>query len=395
MTDRLRIMSLFGTRPEAIKMAPVVRLLKNAEWAEQVVAVTGQHREMLDQVLEIFDIQPDIDLDLMTHGQSLSELTGRTLQAVTSVLRDTAPGLLLVQGDTTSAFAGALAAFYEQIPVAHVEAGLRSFDHYNPFPEEINRRLVSVVAELHFPPTQRARENLLAEGVPDARIHVTGNTVVDALLATSSSPRLADLPPAVELPLGQRLILVTLHRRESWGTPMADICASLRGILDAFPGVSLLFPMHRNPVVRQVVVPILGAHPRAHLVEPLDYLQFVKAMTRCHLIVTDSGGIQEEAPALAKPVLVLRDTTERPEAIEAGTARLVGTARDAVFEAVSDLLTDPPAYHAMAHAASPFGDGQAAERIARVLRNWALQTERLNPHLQVGSGGELTSRGCT
>src|SRR5581483_8951600 len=304
MANRLRVVSLFGTRPEAIKLAPVVRLLNDAGWADQIVVVTGQHREMLDQVIGIFDLHPDVDLDLMAHGQSLSELTERTLQAVTRVLRDCAPDMLLVQGDTTSAFVGALAAFYERVPVAHVEAGLRSFDPYNPFPEEINRRLISVVAQLHFAPTPRARQNLLAEGVPESRIQVTGNTVVDALLAISRSDALARLP-ALPLAPDHRLILVTLHRRESWGPPMAAICRAFRRILDTHPDVELLFPMHRNPVVRQAPIPALADHPRAHLVEPLYYLRFLQALRASYLVVTDSGGIQEEAPALAKPVLVL------------------------------------------------------------------------------------------
>ena len=371
MRERLRVMTLFGTRPEAVKMAPVVRRLAEAPWVEPAVAVTGQHREMLDQVLEVFDITPDHDLRLMEHGQSLAELTGRALQAVTGLLLEVRPDLLLVQGDTTSAFAGALAAFYQQIPVGHVEAGLRSFDNYDPFPEEANRRLTAAVTDLHFAPTERARQNLLSEGIADSRIVVTGNTVVDALLTVAGSERLRELPPPPGFGEGGRLILVTLHRRENWGEPMEAMCASLRRVLDHFPDTRLLFPMHRNPIVRGPVTRALGGHPRAHLVEPLDYLGFVKAMTLCHLIVTDSGGIQEEAPALAKPVLVLRETTERPEAIEAGTARLVGTSPTRVFAAVAELLTDDGTYDAMARAASPFGDGHAAERIVDTIRIWA------------------------
>jgi UDP-N-acetylglucosamine 2-epimerase (non-hydrolysing) len=367
-------MSLFGTRPEAIKMAPVVRQLVEADWVEQTTVVTGQHREMLDQVLKIFDVQPDIDLDLMAHGQSLSELTVRALDAITAVIRRTLPDLMLVQGDTTSAFVGALAASYEKVPVGHVEAGLRSFDRHNPFPEEINRHLISVLAELHFAPTQRARQNLLAEGVSDHKILVTGNTVVDALQTVVHSPGFLTGRHLCGASGDRRRILVTLHRRESWGEPMTAMCQSLRRVLERFSDVHVLFPIHRNPIVREAVGRALAGHPRVDLVEPLDYLDFIQALASCYFVVTDSGGIQEEAPALAKPVLVLRDTTERPEAVEAGTARLVGTNPDDVLTAITDLLTSDHLYRAMAHAANPFGDGHASERIADGIADWARAT---------------------
>ncbi|HLZ09521.1 MAG TPA: UDP-N-acetylglucosamine 2-epimerase (non-hydrolyzing), partial [Chloroflexota bacterium] len=340
MAERLRVLTLFGTRPEAIKLAPVIRCLQGADWVESTIVVTGQHRELLEQVLRVFDVTPDADLDLMRPGQPLTDLAGRALVAVGEILRRYQPDLLLVQGDTVSVLVGALAAFYERVAIGHVEAGLRSFNRNDPFPEEINRRLVSVVAELHFAPTARARANLLAEGVPSDRIEVTGNTVVDALLSVRNGPVPAEFgaPTSIDIDIRRRTILVTLHRRESWGAPMSAICSSLRVALDRFPDTDLLIPMHPNPIVRQVVTFALGDHPRAHLVEPLDYVSMIRAMARCHLIVTDSGGIQEEAPALGKPVLVVRETTERPEAIEAGTARLVGTNGRAVLAALTDLL---------------------------------------------------------
>jgi UDP-N-acetylglucosamine 2-epimerase (non-hydrolysing) len=371
MSERLRVLSLFGTRPEAIKMAPVIRCLQGASWVESTVAVTGQHREMLDQVLRVFDLTPDIDLNLMKPGQSLTDLAGRALVAVGEILRQYHPDLLLVEGDTISVFVGALAAFYERVAVGHVEAGLRSFDRDDPFPEEINRRLVSVIADLHFAPTTRARANLLAEGVSSDRVSVTGNTVVDALLGVLNGPEQGKFVAPRTIDPNGRIILATLHRRESWGEPMRAACSSLRLALDRFPDTELLFPMHRNPIVRDVVTSVLGNHPRAHLVEPLDYVSMVRAMARCHLIVTDSGGIQEEAPALGKPVLVVRDTTERPEAIEAGTARLVGTNAQSVLAGLIDLLGNPESYDRMAHAASPFGDGHAAEKIVGRIEAWS------------------------
>jgi UDP-N-acetylglucosamine 2-epimerase (non-hydrolysing) len=371
MAKRLRVLSLFGTRPEAIKLAPVLRCLDNADWVESIVVVTGQHREMLDQVLQVFEVKPAADLDLMRPGQSLTDLAGRALVAVGDAMRQFQPDLLLVQGDTISVFVGALAAFYEHVAVGHIEAGLRSFDRQDPFPEEINRRLVSVVADLHFAPTTRARDNLLAEGISANRVFVTGNTVVDALLSVLARSKPSEREETGAPELKGRVVLATLHRRESWGAPMTAVCSSLRAALDRFPDTELLFPMHRNPIVREVVTAVLGTHPRAHLVEPLDYVAMVHAMAGCHLIVTDSGGIQEEAPALGKPVLVVRETTERPEAIEAGTARLIGTNAETVLAALTDLLGNQSSYDRMAHAASPFGDGHAAEKIVARIREWS------------------------
>ncbi|MCL5958574.1 MAG: UDP-N-acetylglucosamine 2-epimerase (non-hydrolyzing) [Chloroflexi bacterium] len=383
MSDRIRVMILLGTRPEAIKLAPVIRRLADTAWVAPTVAVTGQHREMLDQALEVFQIQPDLDLNLMQKTQTLAEITARTLEGLTTVVRQVRPDLLLVQGDTTSAFAGALAAFYEQVCVGHVEAGLRSCARYDPFPEELNRRLITGLAELHFAPTELAARNLRREGVPDERIIVTGNTVVDALLIVNRSPQLAYVPVIPGVETGGRTILVTLHRRENWGTLMAGMCRSLRQVLDLYSDVQLVFPMHRNPMVRSAVFAGLGDHPRAHLIEPLDYLGFVRAMSLCHFIVTDSGGVQEEAPVLGKPVLVLRDTTERPEAIEAGTARLVGAAPEKVLDAVVELLDNQAVHLAMSQATSPFGDGHASERIVEAIGAWGVKTGRLSPSTAV------------
>ncbi|MFN8558078.1 MAG: UDP-N-acetylglucosamine 2-epimerase (non-hydrolyzing) [Dehalococcoidia bacterium] len=343
MPAPLRVMTLFGTRPEAIKLAPVVRALAAAPWVEPVVAVTGQHREMLDQVVRAFAITPDIDLDLMRHGQGLPELAARAIEAIATALRRVRPNLLLVQGDTTSAFAGALAGFYEGVAVGHVEAGLRSFSRTDPFPEEINRRLISVTADLHFAPTERARRHLLNEGVPESAVTVTGNTVIDALLSVTDSAAVAAAPEPPGYDPAGRLLLVTLHRRESWGEAMMGMCGALRAALDRHDDLTLLFPMHRNPTVRTAVTAALGEHPRAHLVEPLDYIDFVKAMLRCHLIVTDLGGIQEEAPALGKPVLVLRETTSGPEAVEAARPS-GGHEPGMVAAAVHELLTEENVY---------------------------------------------------
>lgn len=372
----LRVITVFGTRPEAVKMAPVIQRLRATENIDLQVITTGQHREMLDQVLDLFGITPDEDLDVMEHGLGLAELSARMVEGTARVLRRRRPHLVLVQGDTSSVFAGALAAAYERVAVGHVEAGLRSFDRWDPFPEEINRRLVSSVAGLHFAPTHQARANLLAEGVDDKTITITGNTVIDALLKVRDSEAFVRAP----LPAGWdgqgRLLLVTLHRREHWGEPMAAMCRALAEVLDRFPDTTLLFPMHRNPVVREAVQSALAGHPRAHLVEPLDYLAMVKAMASAYMVITDSGGLQEEAPALGRPVLVLRETTERPEAVTAGTARLVGTDPATIITHASELLSNPSAYQAMARAINPFGDGHAAERIVAAIQGWAVHLDQ-------------------
>lgn len=360
----LKIMTVFGTRPEAIKMAPVVReLTRYPDDIKPVVAVTAQHREMLDQVLELFHIVPDYDLDIMQARQSLFDITCRVLQGLGKVLTAEKPDLVLVHGDTTTTFTGALAAFYCQTAVGHVEAGLRTGEKYSPYPEEMNRRLTGALADLHFAPTATARRNLLAEGVAPARVLVTGNTVIDALRATVQPGYRFAEPALNDIDYRRRVLLVTTHRRENLGEPLRHVYIALRQVVQDFPDVEVVFPVHRNPRVRQVVAQELGHVARVHLIDPLEYEPFVNLMARCHLVLTDSGGIQEEAPSLGKPVLVLRDTTERPEAVAAGTVKLVGTARQAVYDETRRLLTDETAYHAMATAVNPYGDGQAARRI--------------------------------
>jgi UDP-N-acetylglucosamine 2-epimerase (non-hydrolysing) len=364
-----RILLTFGTRPEAIKMGPVARALREARDDFEVrVCVTAQHRQMLDQVLDLFEIVPDHDLDLMRPGQSLTDVTTRVLAGVGEVIRGWRPDLVMVHGDTTTTFAASLAAFYEKVPVAHVEAGLRTGDIYAPWPEEMNRRLTTAIAVLHFAPTETARANLLAEGVPEARIAVTGNTVIDALQWVVARLR-ADPEAAARhqrqfgfLRPDRRLILVTGHRRENFGPGFERLCEALRDV--AMRGdVEIVYPVHLNPNVREPVQRILSDAPGVHLLEPLDYLPFVHLMDRSHFIITDSGGVQEEAPSLGKPVLVMRDTTERPEAVEAGTVKLVGTDRARIVEEAFRLLDSPGAYEAMARAHNPYGDGHAAGRI--------------------------------
>ncbi len=360
-----RILTVLGTRPEAIKLAPVIRELhKHRSQAESLVCVTAQHRQMLDQALQWFEIEPDIDLDLMQPGQSLTGFASRALAAVGEVLQEVQPDLVLVQGDTTTVMVAALAAFYQRRAVGHVEAGLRTSRRDDPFPEEINRRVTSVLATYHFAPTQRAAEALRAEHVPDDAIFVTGNTVVDALLFTVRRPVRLDLGFDLD---GRRLILVTAHRRESFGERFEALCLAVRDIVDQNPDVEIVYPVHLNPNVRDPVYRILDRRARIHLLEPLRYEQFAHLMARADLILTDSGGIQEEAPALGKPTLVLRETTERPEAIEAGTAILVGADRERIAAETARLLHDAEAYGAMAKAACPFGDGKAAQRIADII----------------------------
>jgi UDP-N-acetylglucosamine 2-epimerase (non-hydrolysing) len=359
------VLAIFGTRPEAIKLAPVVRALAAEPDLAVRVAVTGQHRELLDQVLAVFGIAPDHDLAVMVAGQSLPELTGRLLPRLDRVIASEAPAAVLVQGDTTTALVAALAAFYRRVPVGHVEAGLRTNDRHAPFPEEINRRLVSVLTTWHFAPTPGARDALLGEGIAAANVLVTGNTVIDALrhvLATTEPP-LGTLPAP-----GRRLLLVTAHRRESFGPPLESLCRAIRRIADRHPDLEVCYPVHPNPNVREPVHRILGAHPRVQLLEPLDYVAFAHLLARADIVLTDSGGIQEEGPALGKPVLVARDVTERPEAVAAGVAELVGTDEERIVTRVGRLLDDPAAYAAMARAVSPYGDGRAGERIVGFLR---------------------------
>ncbi len=377
-----KVLVVLGTRPEAIKLAPVIRRLADDARFIVVTCVTSQHREMLDQVLKVFEILPRYDLAVMRPGQSLAGVTARVVQRVGEVVGRERPDVVLVQGDTTTTFAAALAAFYQRVPVGHVEAGLRTADRNQPFPEEINRRLTGVLADYHYAPTARGRANLLAEGVDPGRILVTGNTGIDALLLARGWARAragADglLAPDLSAPRDRRLILVTAHRRESFGAPFEAICDAVRRITDRNPEVEVVYPVHLNPHVRRPVFGRLGGHPRIHLVEPLDYLAFVRAMDRAYLILTDSGGVQEEAPALGKPVLVMRHTTERPEAVEAGGARLVGTSVETIVPAVQQLLDDAPTYAAMSRAGNPFGDGRASERIV----------EHLGEVLRVAEGG--------
>jgi UDP-N-acetylglucosamine 2-epimerase (non-hydrolysing) len=374
MTGRLKVMSIFGTRPEAIKLAPVVLALQAEPATDHVICVSGQHRQMLDQVLSVFGMVPDHDLNVMKSSQDLSHVTRSVLEGVSHVLRQERPDWLIVQGDTTTAFAAALAGFYEQVNVAHVEAGLRTHDRLSPWPEEINRRLVGTLANLHFAPTPGAAANLLREGVSEDDVLVTGNTVIDALRLTSAR---SDKDVALDAVLrehsdrrlwdpSRRLLLVTLHRRENLGETLRSICQGLAR-LAARGDVEIAFPVHLNPAVRSVVSEVLGAIPGVHLLPPLDYLPFVALLQRSFLVITDSGGIQEEAPGLGKPVIVARDTTERPEAVAAGTAVLAGPDGNAVEAACIRLLDDPSHYARMATAANPFGDGHAAERIVRRL----------------------------
>ena len=346
-------------------MAPVVHALRNSELLEPYVVLTAQHREMLDQMLEWFAIEPKIDLNLMQPKQRLAELTAKVIDKMDATILQVKPDLLLVQGDTVTVMASSLAAFYQKVPVGHVEAGLRTQDRYNPFPEEMSRRQTSKLATLHFAPTQRAVDNLRAEGISE-HVYLTGNTVIDALLETSRRLENTVVDRAV---FGgadfetNKVLLVTAHRRENWGTGMDEIALALRQIADRFPAVQILYPIHKNPTVRESIEPVFAGHPRLILTEPLDYVPFVYAMQRCHFILTDSGGIQEEAPSLHKPVLVMRTNTERPEAVAAGVARLVGTTQASIFEAASELLGDESVYNRMARGANPFGDGQAATRI--------------------------------
>jgi len=360
---------VFGTRPEAIKMAPVIKELQKAgDCFSLRVVVTAQHREMLDQVLDLFGIRADYDLNIMQPGQSLPDLACRILSRLTPVFARERPDLVIVHGDTATTFLGALAAFYLQIPVAHVEAGLRTYRPYSPFPEEMNRRLTGALAAYHFAPTRTAAENLLAERVPPAAVMVTGNTVIDALLAVAARPDLK-IPRAVaDIPAGEKVILVTTHRRENLGEPLRRIYSALRLLLADFPGLWVVFPVHRNPLVRKAAKEILGDLSRVRLLPPLEYGSFVALMRRADLVLTDSGGIQEEAPALGKPVLVLRDTTERPEAVRAGTVRLVGLDEEKIRAEVRRLLLDEAAYREMAQAVNPYGDGRAAERICAFLQ---------------------------
>ncbi|MGL5080686.1 MAG: non-hydrolyzing UDP-N-acetylglucosamine 2-epimerase [Microcoleaceae cyanobacterium] len=366
-SPRISVAVVLGTRPEAIKLAPVIQALKQSDQFETTVILTGQHREMVEQVMQLFDLREDYDLAIMQPQQTLTDITCRSLQGLDTLFQQLQPHLVLVQGDTTTAFAAALSAFYQKIPVGHVEAGLRTDDVLNPYPEEANRRLISQISQLHFAPTIQAVENLKNSGVL-GEIHHTGNTVIDALISV------AERQPKLEIPglnLGQyRLIVSTVHRRENWGEPLENIAQAFLQILDKFPDTALLLPLHRNPTVREPLTAILSHHPRVFLTEPLNYSELVAAISHAHFLLTDSGGLQEEAPSLGKPVLVLRKTTERPEAVTAGTAKLVGTETTEIVAAAVELLSNSQKYHQMATAINPFGDGQASQRIVQIIENY-------------------------
>ncbi len=364
----MKVMTIFGTRPEAIKMAPVIKELKKHPDIETRVCVTAQHREMLDQVMELFHLQADYDLNIMAQGQTLYDITARVLRGLQEVFEKERPDCVLVHGDTTTTFTAALAAFYAQIPVGHVEAGLRTGNLLSPFPEEANRQLTGVLARWHFAPTETARQNLLRENKDDSHIFVVGNTVIDALLSTVKKHYTFEDQEIQKIEEHKRVILVTTHRRENLGAPMHHVYRALRRLVDDIPDTEIVFPVHRNPLVRKAVEEELAGHDRIHLVDPMEYEPFTNLMARSAIVLTDSGGIQEEAPSLGKPVLVLRDTTERPEAVEAGTVKLVGTDEEKVYHTAYKLLTDEAAYKAMAEAVNPYGDGKAAERIAAWLR---------------------------
>ncbi len=361
-----KIMLVFGTRPEAIKMCPLVNELKTREGIETLVCVTGQHRQMLDQVLEAFSVIPDYDLSVMKDRQTLFDVTSNILLKIRDVLEAERPDAVLVHGDTSTTFVTALACFYLQIPVGHVEAGLRTHNIYSPFPEEFNRQAVGIISQYNFAPTTMARDNLLAEGKPAERIYVTGNTAIDALKTTV---RESYTHPELEWAAGSRLILITAHRRENLGEPMKHMFRAIRRVCDEHPDVKAIYPIHMNPAVREIASEILGDDPRIHMIEPLDVLDFHNFLSRSYLILTDSGGIQEEAPSLGKPVLVMRDTTERPEGIAAGTLKLVGTEEETIYHSFKELLEDPEVYHSMSTASNPYGDGLASRRIADILQN--------------------------
>lgn len=371
----LKVMTIFGTRPEAIKMAPLVKALEAAPDMESIVTVTAQHRDMLDQVLHVFKITPDYDLNIMSQGQTLYDVTTRALMGLKDVLEQAQPDVVLVHGDTTTTFAGALAAFYQEIPVGHVEAGLRTGNIYSPFPEEMNRKLTGSLATYHFAPTAGSEQNLLKENVDKEHIYVTGNTVIDALQMTVQDGYHFEDDDLNTLDYeGKRIVLVTTHRRENLGEPMRHVYRAIRQLVDDFDDIQVVFPVHKNPKVRQVVQEELGHVDRVSLINPLDYEPFANLMARSYLVLTDSGGIQEEAPSLGKPVLVLRNTTERPEAVVAGTVQLVGTDKDRVYKEAYTLLADERAYKQMSNAVNPYGDGKATQRILQALRHEFLGT---------------------
>lgn len=360
-----KIMTIFGTRPEAIKMAPLVLELKNDPELQPIVVVTAQHREMLDSVLETFDITPDYDLNIMKQGQTLSEVTSRVLGGLESVIQEAKPDMILVHGDTTTTFAGSLAAFYNEVAIGHVEAGLRTWNKYSPFPEEMNRQMTGVLADLHFSPTDQSKHNLLQENKKDESIVVTGNTAIDALSTTVTDDYESEIIKRHE---GKRIVLLTAHRRENIGKPMENIFKAVRQIVEEHEDVVVVYPMHKNPKVREIANQILSDHDRIELIEPLEVIDFHNFAANSHLILTDSGGVQEEAPSLGKPVLVLRDTTERPEGVEAGTLKLVGVEEENIYNETKELLNDQSLYEKMSIAQNPYGDGLASKRICENIK---------------------------
>lgn len=373
----IKVMTVFGTRPEAIKMAPLIHALEQAPDLESVVCVTAQHREMLDQVMDIFHLKADYDLNIMQPRQTLATITTKSLVGLDTVLDEAKPDLVLVHGDTSTTFAGALAAFYHKIPVGHVEAGLRTFDKYSPFPEEMNRKLTGQIASLHFAPTERNRRNLAAEGITDG-VLVCGNTVVDAIHTTVRPDYVFRDPTLQGLDYdGRRVILVTAHRRENYGEAMENIMRALRRLADRYEDIDIVYPVHLSPYVRETAAKFLSGHPRIHLIDPLTVDEMHNLMGRSAMVLTDSGGLQEEAPSLGKPVLVLRRETERPEAVEAGTVRLAGVDEERIFSMACTLLDDPAEYAAMAHAVNPYGDGQTSRRIVQAIRCYFGLTDQM------------------
>lgn len=367
--DKRKILMVFGTRPEAIKMAPLVKELKKEESIITKVCVTGQHREMLDQILKVFDIKPDYDLNIFKHGQTLTEVTHKSLVGVEEVVKEFKPDLLLVQGDTTAVFAGALAAFYNGIKIGHVEAGLRSGDLYSPYPEEANRMLTGILTNFHFAPTQHSKENLLREGYDESKIYITGNTEIDALqMVLDKNYKFEDdIINNIDFK-NKKVIVMTAHRRENIGENMENIFEAIRDVVNNNDDVEVIYAMHKNPKVREIAYKILSDNPRVHLTEPIDYLPFMNLIAKSYLVVTDSGGIQESAPALGKPVLVVRKETERPEGIEAGTARLIGVDRDEIYKHINLLVNNKEEYLKMANAVNPYGDGNAAKNIVKIIK---------------------------
>lgn len=368
---KIKVMSVFGTRPEAIKMAPLVKALENDERFESIVCATAQHREMLDSVLEIFDIKPQYDLNIMAHGQTIVDISNKVLKGVDDVIKKAEPHIVLVHGDTSTTLNGALAAFYNKVPVGHVEAGLRSYDMYSPFPEEVNRTLTGAITNLHFAPTKTNENNLLSEGVNKEKIYVTGNTVIDALLSVINENHIFEDKTLNEIDFEKKkVILLTTHRRENWGEPMENIFKAMIELIEGNKDIEIIFPMHKNPAIRELAHKYFDKYiGRVHLIEPLEYVEFTNLMAKVYLIMTDSGGIQEEAPALGKPVMVLRTETERPEAVEAGTVKLAGIEKEVIVNIANELINKEDTYKTMAQATNPYGDGKACGRILEIIED--------------------------